>query len=333
MKKPLIVLFIVLAASASFFLYYRNDLFFKQPQDHQLPKTKPLEKYTIENLANTTFSPSKITIGEVIKQDPKFTSRYFYFTAESKKVSGLVNIPTKAGTYPIIEMNRGYIDKDKYQTGVGTQHTAEVFAQNGFITLAPDFLGFGQSDSAAVDTFEDRFQTCTTVLSLLASLPNLNQALATLGQIKADPDKVFLWGHSNGGQITLTVLEITGKPYPTVLWAPVGKPFPYSILYYTDDSEDHGKALRKVLANFEQDYDVENYSLTNFLNRIKAPIQLHQGTADESVPISWSNLFVQELKKQNIDVTYFTYPDEDHNFDKGSWNTIVERNIDFYRSF
>ena len=122
----------------------------------------------------------------------------------------------------------------------------------------------------------------------------------------------------------MTVLEISGKEYPTVLWAPVSKPFPYSILYYTDEAEDRGKALRKKLAEFERDYDVELYSLTNYLDSIKAPIQIHQGTLDGSVPIKWTDELVKQLK-----VDYLIYSGADHNL-VGGWSQAVQKSIDFW---
>jgi len=37
-----------------------------------------------------------------------------------------------------------------------------------------------------------------------------------------------------------------------MLWNPVSKLFPYSILYYTDSFEDKGKALRASLAKLDK---------------------------------------------------------------------------------
>ncbi|KKR51142.1 MAG: hypothetical protein UT84_C0002G0003 [Candidatus Curtissbacteria bacterium GW2011_GWA1_40_16] len=101
--------------------------------------------------------------------------------------------------------------------------------------------------------------------------------------------------------------------------------------FYTDDIDDHGKALRKVVADFEKDYDSELYSLTNYLDKINAPIQIHQGGGDEAVPIKWSDDLVKVLKDKGKDVSYFTYAGDDHNFAKGSWQTVVNRNIEFYK--
>lgn len=293
---------------------------------------KPLDKYTIDSLSNQKFAASSIEIGDELKDDKDFSSRVFYFYDNGKKVSGLVNFPKVEGTYPIIVLYRGYIDRETYKTGDGTRRDGEEFAKNGFITVAPDFLGYGQSDMPSESPLEERFQTYTTAITMLNSLSNINAALGKAGvSVRADTTKVGIWGHSNGGQIALTVLEATGTKVPTVLWAPVSKPFPYSILYYTDDIDDHGKMLRKVVSDFEKDYDSEKYSLTNYLDKIDASIQLHQGSGDEAVPIAWSDSLVKTLKDKGKDVAYFTYPGEDHNFTNGSWQTVVDRNIEFFK--
>lgn len=297
------------------------------------PTPKPLEKYAFENLKKRTYTGSEITIGEKMNETSTFLSYVFYFTSDGKKVSGMINVPNRSGTFPVIVMFRGFVPLEIFETGIGTKHSGEVFAQKGFITLAPDFLGYGKSASPSAKPLEERYETYTTALNLLASIPYLNKTLETMPQpdIRVNPQSIGIWGHSNGGHIALSVLEISGKPYPTVLWAPVSKPFPYSILYYTDDLDDHGKALRRLVANFEIDYDIENYSLTNYFDWIQAPIEIHQGTADDAVPQKWSEELFKALKKRSKDVTYFTYPGDDHNFAEGGWNTVVARNITFYK--
>ncbi len=306
---------------------------------------KPLDKYTFEALKKKNFQDSDITIGKVLKparnasasvaggEGDAFTSYLFYFRTEGKRASGLMNLPTKEGTYPVIVMFRGFVDKKMFTTGEGTRNSAEALANAGFITLAPDFLGYGESDKESDRPFEDRFQTYTTAITLLNSVKNLNDGLATIAgsNIQADAGKIGIWGHSNGGHISLSVLEITGKNYPTVIWAPVSKPFPYSILYFTDDFGDRGKALRKVLAGFEKDYDAEKYSTDNYYDWINAPIQLHQGVDDESVPSKWSDNLNSQLKKLNKDITYYTYPGENHNFQNGNWPFAIQRSISFFR--
>lgn len=328
--KKIALGFLILAILIFAFLS-KNALIISPLPKNNKALEKPLDKYTFEHLHQKIFEGSSLTIGDVISEDRFISSRLFYFLDNGKKVSGIVHIPKATGVYPIIVQFRGFIPKEKFTTGEGTKHSGEVFARNGFITLAPDFLGYGQSASPSANPIEERFQTYTTGLYLLNSLSKLNSSLKVLNSdVVADNKKVGIWGHSNGGHIALSVLAITGKPYPTVLWNPVTKPFPYSILYFTDDFDDHGKALRKVVANFEKDYDSELYSPTNYYKWITGPILLQQAEDDEAVPLRWSTQFYADIKKLNKDIDYLTYPGEDHNFSKGSWSSIVQKDILFF---
>ena len=278
-------------------------------QSNLFIKEKPLAKYTIPNLSTTEINPGTLEISKKIADEVKFVSYLFtlHFKPDltnEKKVSGQLNIPSgKVGPYPLIVMLRGYINQETYKTGDGTRNAAKFFSENGFITIAPDFLGYGDSDEEANNIFETRFQTYTTVLALLKSL-NENFTF------NWDKRNIFLWGHSNGGQIALTVLEITGNNYPTSLWAPVSAPFPYSTLYYTIDSEDGGKLIRSELAKIEKDYDLEPYNLINFIDKINAPLIIHQGLSDEAVPVIWSDRLVSELKNKEKEVTYYKFKDK-----------------------
>lgn len=284
---------------------------------------RSLDKYSIDSLTVRQGKPSVIVLDEAVATTSAYTAYLFHFMSDGKKVTGLAHIPFDAADgnkKPVIVQLRGYVDRQVYESGVGTRRSAEVFAGRGFISLAPDFLGYGGSDNPANDVFEERFQTYTVTLDLLASVSSLPMA---------DASRIGIWAHSNGGQIALTVLAITRGAYPATLWAPVTRPFPYSILYYTDEADDKGKALRKKLAEFERNYDVDLFTMVNFTDRIHAPVQLHQGTADDAVPVKWSEEFVVGLKGKDITIGYFLYSGADHNL-QPSWNTVIARDIDFF---
>lgn len=287
-------------------------------------RPKPLEKYTIENLSKTDIKPSEI----------KIENNIFSFNVENKLVTGLINQPEEVGKYPIVVLIRGYVDQSIYTTGMGTKRVGEYFSNNGYITLAPDFFGFGGSDIESSNIFESRFQTYTTVLTLLKSITKENFP-------NWDQKNIFIWAHSNGGQIALTILEITGANYPTVLWAPVTENFPYSVLYYTNESEDEGKFIRKELAKFEKDYDTDKFSLTNYLDRINAPIQYHLGTNDDAIPSEWRNKFVKQMKDLDKDFTNYNHSGADHNMIVTSstyhnmnplWSEVMQETLKFFAS-
>jgi dipeptidyl aminopeptidase/acylaminoacyl peptidase len=315
------------------------------------PTEEPYDKYSFERLAVRTPVVSQIEIGRKIAETDRYTSYLFYYRSEGRRISGWMNIPTRTdlvGKLPVVVMARGYADKAGYTTGTGTKPAARVYAESGYITLAPDFSGYGESDSEDPDPFGARLSKPVEIIDLIASVGSLT---------RADTSHIYLWGHSNGGQIMLSVAEILGdmshpgwslqgqtmKVRGLVLWAPVSKPFPYSILYYTDqppDSpppgaspipDDEGKALRKSLATFEDSYNVLLYSIDKYWDWIQIPIQLHQGTADPLVPKVWSDALVKTLKDKGKDVTYWIYPGADHQLNPG-WATVVARDAQWFES-
>ena len=293
---------------------------------------KKLQKYSFESLRNRQYSVSSIHLDRQLSEDEDVITQVFSYQSDGKKVSGVLNIPKKAGTYPILVMLRGFVERDIYSPGIGTNRGAEFFSHNGFITLSPDFLGYGESDLDSFDSIEARFETYTTVLNLFASLDSFNTSIsASYSGILADQDKVGLWAHSNGGHIALSTLAISGKKYPTSLWAPVSKPFPYSILYFTDEFDDEGKALRKVVSDFEKNYDVFDFSPPRYYSWIEAPLQIHQGTIDDAVPIAWSDYLYARLKDLDKTVEYYTYPGADHNLSGAAWGTAMSRSLEFYK--
>lgn len=301
------------------------------------PMPTPLVAYTIENMKSAQLVPAEFIKIETLKDSPDFTTYSFSMKFNpnlslptKSLVTGVINEPKPEGTFPLVVMIRGFVDQSIYTPGVGTKNAAEYFAKNGYLTIAPDFLGYAGSDTESGNIFETRFQTYTTVISLLNSIATPSFAEAT--DHKWDGKNIFIWAHSNGGQIALTTLATLGVDYPTTLWAPVTKPFPYSVLYYTDESQDGGKFIRSELSKFEKLYNVDNFSFTNYLDQIKAPLQFSQGTADDAVPVDWTVSMVNKLKKIGLDVTYNQYAGSDHNL-RPAWNTVVENDLNFFKKW
>lgn len=298
--------------------------------EKQEKKVLPYEKYSFDNLAKRGDMLSKIEI----------VGNKFFYTSEGRRISGEINLPTQsalpgdAQKAPVIVMARGYVEKEGYKTGTGTRNAAAVYAKNGYITLAPDFSGYGESDPEDPNALGARLVKPVEILDLITSLQSLPSA---------DLSRVYLWGHSNGGQIMLSVVEVLGKREPSLrgqssqvrgvtLWAPVSKPFPYNILYYTDEASDSGKWLRGEIANFEKDYDVFNYSIDRYLEWIQIPIQIHQGAVDDAVPQKWSDQLVESLKLKDKDINYYLYPGADHNM-RPAWDTVVARDLEFFGKY
>ena len=278
-------------------------------------KKLPYEKYSFDKLAERGGVASKIQV----------VGSKFYYTSEGRRISGEVNRPSGSDPVGIVVMARGYVEKETYKTGIGTHNAAKYYSEHGYITYAPDFSGYGESDAEDENALGARLVKPVEILDLIASV----QATSKM--------QIYLWGHSNGGQIMLSVAEILGlqgqalQVKGVTLWAPVSKPFPYNILYYTDDASDSGKWLRGQVAEFEHDYDVFNYSVDRYLDSISIPVQLHQGSADPSVPKTWSDTLVKTLKEKDKVVNYYVYFGADHNLKPG-WDTVVSRDVEWFET-
>lgn len=336
-KKTFLIGAVLIIFVVVFLSFDKNQTAFLSPfipRYEPTPTPGPLTKYYFENLAAREHQGSQIKLIKTLDQSdilegkvPDYTSWLFSFETEGQKVTGMLNLPEKCEREkcPVIIMFRGYADDEIYFTGLGTRKAAGVFAENGFITLAPDFLGFGGSDSAPGDVLEARFEKPITILNLLASLENF---------LPADENKVFFWAHSNGGQIALSVLEITKKPIPTTLWAPVTIGFPESILNYMDKYEnldELGKEVYNKVQKFCQEYNPEKVSIDNYFADITAPLQVQQGGTDYLVPQDWSDNFVEKMKALGKKINYFVYPKSDHNL-KQDWDKAVQKDLEFFEA-
>lgn len=318
-------------------------------------KTNPYAPYSFPQLKSHNWQSQPMVFHEILDQSPSVTSflvSWNVIDLSSKlpqKVTAVLNLPSGDGPFPIIILNRGYIEREGYQSGDGSRNVGLGLAQAGYITVAPDFLGYGGSDPENNDSLIARFSRPATVLQLLANLEQptlmLDPALATssasttitqlnpnLVRSLFDTSRIGLWGHSNGGQISLSILEITGRALPTALWAPVSIPFPASILRFSDELPDWGKYLRNQLNEFSATGNQEeDFSIGYRLDDITAAILIIQGTNDDAVPLEWSEGLRDRLREATVAAQLVTYPGADHNLlPTSAWNQALLQTRQFF---
>jgi alpha-beta hydrolase superfamily lysophospholipase len=228
--------------------------------------------------------------------------------------------PEKSSLSKVIIMIRGYADKPGYYPGSGTWRVADRLAEAGYTTISLDFLGYADSDVESADMMAARFEKVNAVMDLIESVKQLPWV---------DKDHIGIWAHSNGGQIALSVLEVSGAKYPTVLWAPMTNPFPQSILDTASSLDDGGVAVRAALAEFEKHYDARRYAFENYYQWINAPVLIQQGTADDQVKVEWQQKVVTGLKQMGKTVGLVTYQGDDHNL-KNNWEEAVIKDTVFF---
>jgi len=300
----------------------------------------PLAKYNFENLKKREYVTSEInkigraTIvddarqelikrGDLANKSFDFETWAISFTSNGKNISGMMNLPLgyENKKSPAIIMIRGYADNEGYFIGSGSWRAADELARNGMVTVSLDFLGFGMSDMESIDILEARFEKPISVLDLIESVKKLDFV---------DSEKIGIWAHSNGGQIAISVLEISGANYPTVLWAPMTNPFPQSVLDTIDETSESGQKVKNIIENFDKEYESKLYSIDNFYSQIQAPILIHQGTEDPWCKVEWQEKFKNNLQLLGKEVYLEIEEGNDHNF-KQSWDEVMAKDVSFFK--
>lgn len=371
MKKLIIWLLLMLIGfcigAGSFYLWwssheqgFANPLAFLSPENIEYP----LNKYKINELSKLTLPKANMKIISLIADSDEFKSYLVSFETLGGSMSAQLNLPKTGLATKLILMIRGYVPLEIYQTGVGTRAAASVFANHGYATLAPDFLGFGVSSNDFDDSWESRFVKPAQMMGLFNELKQLDlrqleclyeqvESKKSICEKSHEIENIGIWAHSNGGQIALTTLEAIDQGIPTSLWAPVTVPFPYSVLFFTDEMQDEGKATRIWLNQFEKSYDVFDFSLTKHLSRLQGPIQIQHGTMDEAALYSWSLEFAQKIEDENalrqkqmlenqtasmsaqkdvlpkIEFELITHHGADHNL-KPTWDNAINQDLVFF---
>ena len=253
--------------------------------------------------------------------ETNFDTRMFWFESGGKKISGMINYwPEKSSLTPVIIMVRGYADKEGYYPGFGSWRVADELAKVGLATISIDFLGYGQSDQESLDNLEARFEKVDNLLDLLATVKKLPWV---------DKDKIGFWAHSNGGQIVLSVLEVTGGNYPTVLWAPMTNPFPQSVL----STIEGDSPVKLEIENFMKYYDSREYAFENYYNWINSPILIIQGDNDMWCEVEWQKKVVADLTSKGKKAELVIIPSAGHNMEGSNgilWKDAVNRTKDYF---
>lgn len=345
-----IILFLIIAV---LFLFARPSLFSKKallPKVQQQVQatnptpvvsspvvTAPQLAIAIAALQKRTYSPVALTTVQTIPGGTHFSSQIISFVVDGYREYARVDMPTTAkpqNGYPIMLLDHGYVVPSQYSTINSYAGIEDFFAANGYIVVKPDYRGNGNSQGS-----EDalaRYNYPVDVMTLLVSLKNIPSA---------DTSKICLWGHSMGGEVTLTVLEILGSKQSlgknvkaAVLWAPVTDPakwFSEPNLSRIPEAKltpfPYTKTFQILGQPSESSPIWQSINPLNFLTSITVPIQINHGTGDTTVAYSSSQDLVQKLQSAGKVVNFISYPNADHNLNPDETEAL-ENNFKFFQS-
>jgi pimeloyl-ACP methyl ester carboxylesterase len=138
----------------------------------------------------------------LIQYDADFYKITYYTTLNGNKVlaSGLLGIPKNMPTTPaLLSAQHGtmFRDADAPSNFPSTFSGFELGASAGFVTVIPDFIGYGES-KAIVHPYYDMQSSAAAVVDIIKATKYYLESQKT-----AISDKLFLLGYSEGGYVTM----------------------------------------------------------------------------------------------------------------------------------
>ena len=137
----------------------------------------------------------------------------------------------------------------------------------------------------------------------------------------AEPNRIAIMGSSYGGYATLVGLTFT----PDVFACGVEFAGPSNLITDLESIPPYWAPAVELFATRIGDHRTEEgraflreRSPLTFVNRIKRPLLIGQGSNDPRVKQSESDQIVRAMQEKGIPVTYIVYPDEGHGFSSAS---------------
>lgn len=339
MKKILIVLLLLVVCIFIFFIikFMQNT---KLSLTSIVPQiAQPTNPLSIEFMRSDKYPGSEIKIEQTLSDGSNYHQYIASYLSEGLKIYGLLTIPIEnppEKKFPAIIFNHGYIPPEQYKTTERYVAYVDYFARSGYVVFKPDYRGNGNSEGQPLGAYYSPAYTID-VLNALASIKKYKYV---------NPEKLGMWGHSLGGNITLRSIVVnTSDVKAAVIWGGVVGSY-YDLMYNWRRQTPFTPSQREQTSRGRQrQMFVEKYGSpsassifwrsidpTYFVSDINTPIQLHAGLADETVPFEFSQSLKDKLKKSGNTVELFTYPGDDHNISQ-SFSIAMQRSLSFFDKY
>ncbi len=273
---------------------------------------EPPNPVSIQALIEKKYDGRALNPGRVLARTSAYTRYFVTYRSGRLRISGVMNVPTGRGPFPVLILGHGYIDPDIYRNGQGLMREQDYLAREGYIVLHTDYRNHAASDNDPNSAVNLRLGYTEDVINAVLAVKR--SPLPYL-----DGERVGLLGRSMGGGITYNALVAQpGLVDAAVVFASVSSNAVDNFNQFTnDDPGDSEEASQIIEKHGPPDRGApfwRNVSPRTFFDRITEPLLIHHGTADDTCPIRWSRATLAALERNGKDARMLVYQNEGHAF-------------------
>jgi dipeptidyl aminopeptidase/acylaminoacyl peptidase len=283
-----------------------------------------------------SYPGSELVIEETLSPETNYDRYVVSYRSEGLRIYAMLTVPRGNGPesgWPLIVFNHGYIPPKQYRTAKRYLAYVDGFASEGYMVLAPDYRGHGNSEGEPTDAHTTPDYT-VDVLNAVTSLQR---------HPDADPKRVGLWGHSMGGALVLRAMVVSDQIDAGVIWAGVVAPIegvwekrPHWIARDLRGTPEADRTpvppTEGIFVHGMFDENPQFWASldpTFHLEKLSGPLQLHHSKADDSVPVEWSEELHARLQDVGSPVERYLYEGDNHNL-SNSFVTAMKRSVQFF---
>lgn len=279
---------------------------------------------SIQALIARKYDGRDLVLGREGGSTSAYRQYYITYRGDGLKISGRITVPPGKGPFPAVVLAHGYVDPAEYTNGQTMLRERDYLGRRGYVTLHVDYRNHAQSS---------RDPKAEGDLRLGYTVDTINAALALQRDSRVDPDRIALVGRSMGGGVLYNAIVVRpGLFKAAVAYAPVSSDAVDNFDKWVRPDDSRSGAAAKVIAAIgtpeNQPKNWAAVSPRTYFSRVKTPLMIHHGTADEECPIAWSEQTVETMKAADKSVTYYVYPGQRHTM-TAQWPLSIRRSEAF----
>jgi len=300
------------------------------------------KEITIKYLRDLEITASEITFEEELAHPSNYHQHLVSYISEGNKIYGLLTIPfvePPEDGFKAIVFNHGYIPPTAYRTTERYTAYVDYLARSGFVVFKIDYRGHGESEGEPSGSY---FSTGYTIDSITAL-----KSLQMMDII--DPNGIGMWGHSMAGNLVLRTMLIEPDIKAGVIWAGAVYSYDDFVKYGIDDNtyrppetpetqeaSDRRRRSREIFDTYGRPDTKVDYwravSLTENIEFLDSPLQLHHAEDDTVVNIGYSFDLAAVLQENGKEYEFYNYKGGGHNLISPYFNQAILRTVEFFRN-